>query len=74
MEKRDEELIHTLLEREPDLRHYYEEHVVLERQLDVFKQKLYLTPGEEMERRRLQKRKLAGKDRMMDILSRHRAD
>ena len=72
MEKKDEELIQTLLEREPDLRRYYEEHVDLERQLDSFQQKLYLTPDEEVEKKRLQKRKLAGKDKIMEILSRYR--
>ena len=72
MEKRDEELIQTLLEREPDLRRYYEEHVDLERQLEVFNQKVHLTPEEEVERKRLQKLKLAGKDKIMEILSRYR--
>ena len=72
MEKKDEELIQTLLEREPDLRRYYEEHVDLERRLDSFQQKLYLTPDEEVEKKRLQKRKLAGKDKIMEILSRYR--
>jgi uncharacterized protein len=72
MEKKDEELIRTLLEREPDLRRYYEEHVDLERQLGAFQQKLYLTPDEEVEKKRLQKLKLAGKDKIMEILSRHR--
>jgi len=69
----DEELIQTLLEREPELRRYYEEHVDLERRLGAFQQKVYLSPEEELEKRRLQKLKLAGKDRIMEILSRHRA-
>ena len=72
MEKKDEELIQTLLEREPDLRLYYEEHVDLERQLEAFQQKVYLTPEEEVEKKRLQKLKLAGKDKIMEILSRYR--
>jgi uncharacterized protein YdcH (DUF465 family) len=72
MEKKDEELIASLLDREPELRRYYEEHLDLERQLAGFQQKLYLTPEEEVERKRLQKRKLAGKDKIMDILARHR--
>ena len=72
MEKRDEELIQTLLEREPELRRYYEEHADLERQLEVFNQKVHLTPEEEVERKRLQKLKLAGKDKIMEILSRYR--
>ena len=73
MEEKDEALIHTLFEREPELRRYYEEHVDLERRLGAFQQKLYLTPEEEMEKKRLQKLKLAGKDRMMEILSRYRS-
>jgi len=73
MEKKDEELIHTLIEREPELRRYYEEHVDLERQLQIFHQKHYLTPEEEIERKRLQKLKLAGKDKIMEILARFRS-
>jgi uncharacterized protein YdcH (DUF465 family) len=73
MEEKDEALIQTLLEREPELRRYYEEHVDLERRLGAFQQKLYLTPEEEIEKKRLQKLKLAGKDRIMEILSRYRS-
>ena len=72
MEKRDEELIQTLFEREPELRRYYEEHVDLEKQLETFNEKRHLTPEEEVERKRLQKLKLAGKDKIMEILSRYR--
>jgi len=73
MEKKDEELIQSLLEREPDLRRFYEEHEDLERQLGFYQQKIYLTPEEEIEKKRLQKLKLAGKDKIMEILSRYRA-
>jgi uncharacterized protein YdcH (DUF465 family) len=73
MEDKDEQLIRSLLEREPELRRYYEEHVDLERRLGAFQQKHYLTPEEEMEKKRLQKLKLAGKDRIMEILSRYRS-
>jgi uncharacterized protein len=73
MEKQDEELIKTLLEREPDLRRYWDEHVDLERQLGAFNSKAYLTPEEEVEKKRLQKLKLAGKDKIMEILSRYRS-
>lgn len=72
MEKKDEDLIHTLIEREPELRRYYEEHVDLERQLSAYHQKLYLTPEEEVEKKRLQKLKLVGKDKIMEILARFR--
>jgi uncharacterized protein YdcH (DUF465 family) len=73
MEEKDEALIRTLLEREPELRRYYDEHVDLERRLGAYQQKLYLTPEEEMEKKRLQKLKLAGKDKIMQILSRYRS-
>jgi hypothetical protein len=73
MEKKDEELIRTLLGSEPELRERYEEHQLLEEQLEVLQHRAFLTPEEEFEKKRLQKLKLAGKDRIMEILSRHRA-
>ncbi|HXJ35065.1 MAG TPA: DUF465 domain-containing protein [Candidatus Eisenbacteria bacterium] len=72
MEQKDEELIKSLLDREPELRQYYEEHVVLERQLADLQNRGHLTPDEEVEKKRIQKLKLAGKDKIMAILSRHR--
>jgi predicted thioredoxin/glutaredoxin len=73
MEKKDEELIQSLLEREPELKQHYEEHLMLEQQLADFNRKLYLTPEQEIEKKALQKRKLIGKDRIMQILDKHRA-
>ncbi|OFV88918.1 MAG: DUF465 domain-containing protein [Acidobacteria bacterium RBG_16_68_9] len=73
MEKQDEELIHSLLDRNTELRQYYEEHLELERQLDRLREKSHLTPEEEIERKRIQKVKLAGKDRIMEILGRYRS-
>ena len=72
MEKKDEQLIITLLDREPELRRYYEEHLDLERQLGALQQRHYLSPEEELHKKRLQKLKLAGKDRMMEILNKYR--
>jgi uncharacterized protein len=72
MEKKDEELIQSLLEREPELKRHYDEHVDLERRLAAYQQKLHLTTEEEIEKKRLQKLKLAGKDKIMEILSRYR--
>lgn len=73
MEKKDEELIAALIDREPELRRYWEEHGELERRLGVLQGKLYLSPEEELEKKRLQKLKLAGKDKIMEILSRYRS-
>ena len=72
MELREESLIRSLMETDTELRRYYEEHVALKRQSEEFKQKLHLTEEEEFELKRIQKQKLAGKDRIMEILSRHR--
>ncbi len=74
MEKRDEELIGTLVEQDPELRKYYQEHLDLERQLAGLRHKGVLTPEEDLEKKRIQKVKLAGKDRIMEILARHRAE
>lgn len=74
MEKKDEELLHTLIAQDEELRQYYEEHLDLERQLEEYNRRLYLNPEQEIERKALQKRKLAGKDRIMEILQKHRSD
>jgi hypothetical protein len=72
MEKEDERLILSLLDADDELKRYYDEHLALDRQIATFQQKSYLTPDEEFEKKRLQKLKLAGKDRIMEILARHR--
>lgn len=72
MERKEEDLIRSLLDRDPELRRYYEEHVALERELTALQQRSHLTPEEEVEKKRIQKLKLAGKDKIMEILARHR--
>jgi hypothetical protein len=72
MELREETLIRSLMETDIELRHHYEEHVELKRQSEELKLKPHLTEEEELELKRIQKQKLAGKDRIMEILSRHR--
>jgi uncharacterized protein YdcH (DUF465 family) len=72
MEVREEALIRSLIDTNPELRRHYEEHVELKRRLEDLRQKPYLTEEEEVEQKRIQKQKLAGKDRMMEILARHR--
>lgn len=74
MEKKDEELIKTLIAHDEELKGFYEEHLDLERQLDDYNRRLYLTPEQDLEKKALQKRKLLGKDRIMEILQRHRSD
>jgi uncharacterized protein len=72
MEKHEEELIQSLMDGDPELRQFYQEHLELERRLAALQHRHYLTPEEELEKKRIQKVKLAGKDRIMEILGRHR--
>lgn len=71
MEHRDEELIQRHAVHDEELKALYEEHLSLKHQLEAFRNKLYLTPEEELEKKRIQKLKLASKDRLMDLLTRH---
>ncbi len=72
MEIKEEALIRSLLDSDPELRWHYDEHVELKRRLEELRQKSYLTEEEQVEQKRIQKQKLAGKDRMMEILARYR--
>ncbi len=71
MERKEEELILQYAPHDEELRALYEEHTELKHQLEAFRGKLYLTAEEELEKKRIQKRKLASKDRIMEILYRH---
>ena len=72
MELRDEELIASLIGQNEELRGLVEAHEDYERQLDEFTKRPYLTSEESMERKRLQKEKLIGKDRIVAILNEYR--
>jgi uncharacterized protein len=71
MERRDEELIQRYVSHDAELRALYVEHQDFKQKLDEYRTKLHLTTEEEIEMKRLQKLKLASKDRMMEILNRH---
>jgi hypothetical protein len=71
MEPREEELIHQCMTNDEELKTLYEEHAELKRQLETFRHKHYLTAEEEIEKKRIQKLKLASKDRIMELLHRH---
>ena len=74
METREEQVIASLLDRDAELKKYYEEHQELERKLSEIQHKHHLSPDEELEKKRLQKLKLVGKDKIMEILEKHRQD
>lgn len=74
MERREEELIQLYAAHDEELKALCLKHQELKQKLEVFRSKIYLTPDEEIEEKRIQKLKLASKDRMMEILNRHQHD
>jgi uncharacterized protein len=74
MERREEDLIIQHVAHDEELKALYAEHQELKRRLDDFRNKVYLTTEEDLERKRIQKLKLASKDRMMAILSRYQQE
>jgi uncharacterized protein len=73
MEKRDEELISQLIPENEELGKLVKEHKEFESQLDELKKRLYLSDEENREKKRVQKLKLAGRDRIEQILKEYRA-
>ena len=62
-----EETVRARLRSEdPEFQRLEQEHRQLDQQLMTFETHVYLSPEEEFERRRLQKLKLAAKDRIRD--------
>lgn len=72
MEITEESVIVSLLDKDPELKKYYDEHLALEKQLAAFQHKGHLSADEEIEMKRIQKIKLNGKDKMMELLAKHR--
>jgi uncharacterized protein YdcH (DUF465 family) len=73
MESQDEALIAKLLPDNPELKQLIEDHRGYERTLEEMTRRPYLSTEEDLEKKRLQKAKLAGKDRIERILALHRA-
>jgi hypothetical protein len=72
MDQTEVKIIVPLLDKDPELKRYYEEHLELEDKLLSYQNRSYLSPDEEMEKKKLQKLKLVGKDKMMEILGKYR--
>ncbi|MBE0603865.1 MAG: YdcH family protein [Deltaproteobacteria bacterium] len=58
-----------LIANDPDFKALVEEHRLLDEKLKELDRKVYLLPEEELERKRLQKLKLARKDKIAQILN-----
>jgi uncharacterized protein YdcH (DUF465 family) len=69
MENEERARIESLLPNHEELRQLWEEHLELERQLEEFNSQAYLSPSEQVERKTIKKRKLAGKDQIAEILA-----
>jgi uncharacterized protein YdcH (DUF465 family) len=70
VEVSEEAQVTRLRSENKEYQRWEQEHRKLEDTLVTFETHRYLTPEEEVERKRIQKLKLAAKDRMMDILRR----
>ena len=70
VEVQEEVVVQRLRVDNPEFQKWEQEHRKLEDTLSGYESHRYLTPEEEMERKRLQKLKLAAKDRMMEIIRR----
>jgi len=73
MEKRDLDLIQKFISGDPELKRRMDEHEEYERKLAELNRRLHLTPEEEVERKRIQKLKLVGRDRIEAILAKYRS-
>jgi len=70
VEVNEDALVARLRTEDIEFQRWEQEHRELEDTLVGIETHRYLTPEEEMERKRIQKLKLAAKDRMMEIIRR----
>jgi len=70
VEVSEDALVARLRMENPEYQKWEQEHRKLEDTLMSFEVHRYLTPEQEVERKRIQKMKLAAKDRMMEIVRR----
>lgn len=69
---REEEIIEILKRENEEFRKLYEEHRRLDSLLDEINKKHYLTPEEEVEKKRMQKEKLYKKDKMAEMIRQYK--
>jgi len=72
MNDRDLALAQELIDDHPELGRLMQQHADLELRLDALGKLVYLTPDEALEQRQLKKQKLAGRDRIEQILAEYR--
>ncbi len=69
---REEEIIEILKRENEEFKKLYEEHRQLDSILDEMNKKPYLTPDEEIEKKRMQKEKLQKKDKMAEMVRQYK--
>ncbi len=65
---RDEEIIELLMRENEEFKKLEQDHKNLKSMLAEIDKKVYLTPEEEMERKKIQKLKLSKKDKMAELV------
>lgn len=68
----ENEVVEILKKESEEFRKIEEEHRLLDEQIIAIDKKLYLTTEEELERKKLQKQKLAKKDRLAELVREYR--
>lgn len=68
MVEKDQDLIQRLSEENPRFRKLHEQHVLFEKKLQEYEEMTYLSEESDIERKKVQKLKLAGKDEMEEML------
>jgi len=68
MVETDQNLIQRLSEESPRFRKLHEEHMLFEKKLQEYEEMAYVSEQADLERKKVQKLKLAGKDEMEGML------
>ena len=68
MVEKDQDLTQRLSEENPRFRKLYEEHMLFEKKLQEYEEMTYVSEEADLERKKVQKLKLAGKDEMETML------
>lgn len=70
--KDEQELIRKLKDEDQEFAKLWEEHEHFENKLEEYTKMRYLTTEQELDKKRIQKLKLLGKDRMAEIIRKHK--
>lgn len=72
MEQYELDLIAKYGDQDPQIKELWEQHLSLERELERYANKPFLSPQEESQMKEIKKRKLAGKSKLQDLLEEYR--